>query len=62
MIEFPSLKVDTPVTVWNKLAFGKYKMHFASFNRDGKIETFREGKTSWSGKSTTEWDNYEIFV
>jgi hypothetical protein len=53
------LKLDDPVIVWDIKAFGVYKMHFAKFNHNGQIETFRGGRTSWSGNYTKIWENYE---
>ena len=53
------MNIDDRVKVWDSPGFGYHKMHFAGWDKDGKIMCFRGGKTSWSGKSTKTWENYE---
>lgn len=53
------MKIDDPVIVWDKIAFGKHKMHYAGLDYEGKVQTWRNGKTSWSGKSKKSWKHYE---
>ncbi len=53
------MNIDDPVLVWDSPAFGKHKMHFAGFNSDGDIETWRNGTTSWTNNSKKSWKYYE---
>jgi len=54
------MKIDDPVVVWNSLSSGKHNEHFAGFDLSGNIQTWQDGKTSWSGTIKSTWKNYEL--
>ena len=58
----PKLEVDTKVLVWDSVQKVKLHRHFSHFEKNGKIVTFAEGRTSWSqgDKSVIEWENWEL--
>lgn len=60
----PKLEIDTKVLVWNyneqkELA---HKEYFSHFREDGRLYTFQNGRTSWTGEHypTIGWGNYEV--
>ena len=55
----PKLEVDTKVLVWCKGDELKLKRHFSHF-KNGDCHTFDGGRTSWTGGSTSAWDNWEL--
>ena len=55
----PQLEVDTKVWVWSGKEGNKIKRHFSHFE-NGKLHTFVHGKTSWTGETTTAWNNWEL--
>ena len=57
----PKLEVDTKVLVWNSVKV-KLHSHFSHFEKNGKIVTFAEGRTSWSqgDKSVVDWEYWEL--
>ena len=59
----PKLEIDTKVLVWDSEKKVKLHRHFSHFEKNGKIVTFAEGRTSWSQggkKSVVEWDYWEL--
>jgi hypothetical protein len=56
----PDLEVDTKVLVWDRCSDHKYKRYFSHFDKDGTIYCFENGRTSWTEKDTTFWENWEI--
>ena len=54
----PDLQVDTKVYVWSNADGLKLKRHFSHF-KNGDCHTFNGGLSSWTGESTTSWDNWE---
>ena len=56
------LEIDTKVLVWDSGKKVKLHRHFSHFEKNGKIVTFAEGRTSWSqgDKSVIEWENWEL--
>lgn len=55
----PDLQVDTKVYVWSNADGLKLKRHFSHF-KNGNCHTFSGGLSSWTGESTTSWDNWEL--
>ena len=57
----PKLEVDTKVLVWDSVKV-KLHRHFSHFEKNGKIVTFAEGRTSWSqgDKSVVDWEYWEL--
>lgn len=59
----PNLEVDTKVVVWDDEETEKYNRYFSHFNKEGNIEVFYAGATSWSVENTCKtyaWDNWEL--
>ena len=56
----PQLEVDTKVLVWDMDKY-KFKRYFSHFDDFGRIWTFDLGSTSWSGKKTSPWTNWELY-
>ena len=58
----PKLEVDTKVVVWDSEEKIKLHRHFSHFEKNGKIVTFAEGRTSWSqgDKSVVDWEYWEL--
>ena len=58
----PKLEVDTKVLVWDSEKKVKIHRHFSHFEKNGKIVTFAEGRTSWSqgDKSVVDWEYWEL--
>ena len=58
----PKLEVDTKVLVWDSVTKVKLHRHFSHFEKNGKIVTFAEGRTSWSqgDKSVVDWEYWEL--
>ena len=58
----PRLDVDTKVLVWDSEKKVKLHRHFSHFEKNGKIVTFAEGRTSWSqgDKSVVDWEYWEL--
>ena len=59
----PKLEVDTKVIVWNNYNSTKYHRHFHSFNKNGVIVTWGNGKTSFTASKSdwSTWDNWELY-
>lgn len=55
----PDLPVDAKVLVWLDGSRDKYRRHFSHFENGG-CHTFCGGHTSWTGGTTTAWDNWEL--
>ena len=55
----PALAIDAKVYVWSNGDELKLKRHFSHF-KNGDCHTFDLGHTSWTGESTTAWDNWEL--
>ena len=55
----PSLSVNANVYVWCNGDGLKLKRHFSHF-KNGDCHTFDGGHTSWTGGSTSAWDNWEL--
>lgn len=58
----PDLEVDTKVLVWTDPS-KKYRRHFSHFSRDGHINTYDSGATSFSKlhrNSITCWPHWEL--
>ena len=58
----PKLEVDTKVLVWDRHYNTKERRYFSHFEKNGKIVTFAEGRTSWSqgDKSVVVWNYWEL--
>ena len=58
----PKLEVDTKVLVWDRHYNTKERRYFSHFEKNGKIVTFAEGRTSWSqgDKSVVDWEYWEL--
>ena len=58
----PKLEIDTKVLVWDSEKKVKLHRHFSHFEKNGKIVTFAEGRTSWSqgDKSVVDWEYWEL--
>lgn len=54
------LEVDTKVLVWG-INKQKLRRHFSHFDDFGRIWTFDNGSTSWSGDAATPWTNWELY-
>ena len=56
----PKLEVDTKVLVWDDKEGIKLPRHFSHFEKDGKMATFTEGRTSWSKANVVVWNYWEL--
>lgn len=61
----PKLDVDTKVLVWDDKEGIKLPRHFSHFEKDGKMATFTEGRTSWSRANVVArcyivWNYWEL--
>ena len=58
----PKLEVDTKVLVWDRHYHTKERRYFSHFEKNGKIATFSEGRTSWSMNNTPSivWNYWEL--
>ena len=58
----PRLDVDTKVLVRDTLSSEPLRRYFSHFEKNGKIVTFAEGRTSWSqgDKSVVDWEYWEL--
>ena len=54
------LEKDTKVLVWDDSSEIKEKRYFSHFSK-GRIYCYYQGCTSWSGTTTHDWDNWELF-
>ena len=60
-IDWNKVPVDTPIYVWDDDNDATYKRYFAGYDKiNNMIIAFNDGGTSWSGVTTTEWDNAKI--
>lgn len=56
-----NIEINTPIIVWNKgLLPIKKVQHFARFNKNGRVEAFRDGRTSHTEKVTIQYDCYQL--
>ena len=58
----PKLEVDTKVLVWDRHYNTKERRYFSHFEKNGKIATFSQGRTSWSMDNTPSivWNYWEL--
>ena len=61
----PKLEVDTKVLVCDDKEGIKLPRHFSHFEKDGKMATFTEGRTSWSKANVVAccyivWNYWEL--
>ena len=58
----PKLEVDTKVLVWYNNSDTKERRYFSHFEKNGKIATFSQGRTSWSMDNTPSivWNYWEL--
>ncbi len=57
------LKVDDPILVL--FGGGRFRRHFAGWDEYGCIQTFQDGKTSWSsqeGEEPNSWEDWQLPV
>jgi hypothetical protein len=60
---FDHINIDDKVLVWNNgVDNTKFNRHFAVVSDDGKPMCWRDGRTSFTTKSTIVWDNCELFI
>ena len=59
----PDLDIDTKVLVWDDEDDTKTRAHFHSFNEEGYIVTYSNGRSSYTGtdKVKSPWDNWELY-
>ena len=55
----PQLEVDAKVLVWGCSCESKVKRHFSHF-KNGELRAFDRGHTSWTGRHTSAWPNWEL--
>ena len=56
----PKLKVDANIIVWGTTGL-KVRRHFSHFDKDGDIQVFVNGKTSFTAEGNTiTFDNWEV--
>jgi hypothetical protein len=56
----PELEVDTCVLVWDN-GPKNLKRHFSHFDKDGRIQCFTDGRTSWTTDGDVcAWKNWEL--
>lgn len=53
------MKIDDKVLVRDYLSHTWNRRHFFGISEDGKIITFADGRTSWSGLETKFWNFYK---
>ena len=59
--DYPTLKVDDKVLVWDNNPTRKLKRYFSHFDERGSIHCFSNGYTSWSSNGETiPWANWEL--
>ena len=60
-VSSPDLKVDTKVLVWDMRGDAKKERYFKGFDKNGDIECFKGGATSWSSRGAfSSWENWEL--
>ena len=56
----PKLEVDTKVLVWDNIGRDILKRYFSHFDKDGTINVFANGTTSWNYKVTVPYSYWEL--
>ena len=56
----PKLEVDTKVLVWDNRRRQHIKRHFSHFDKDGTINVFANGTTSWNYNITVPYCYWEL--
>lgn len=56
----PKLEVDTKVLVWDSLDRDILKRYFSHFDKDGTINVFSNGTTSWNYNITVTFNYWEL--
>ena len=62
-LDIPQLtdfEIDDKVIVWDDQEQFKKLRHFAGISKNGKIQTFNGGLTSYSTRMICEWDRWEL--
>ena len=59
-IDWNKVEVDTKVLVRNKTDDNWLKRHFAKYE-DGKVYVFNDGRTSWSSRGITHWEETKLW-
>ena len=59
-VDWNKVEVDTKVLVRNKTDDNWLKRHFAKYE-DGKVYVFKNGRTSWSNKGITHWEETKLW-
>ena len=59
----PDLDIDTKVLVWDDEDDTKTRAHFHSFNDEGRIVTYSNGRSSFTGEDWVKavWNNWELY-
>ena len=59
-VDWNKVEVDTKVLVRNKTDDNWLKRHFAKYE-DGKVYVFKNGRTSWSSRGITHWQETKLW-
>ena len=59
-VDWDEVEVDTKVLVRNKTDDNWLKRHFAKYE-DGKVYVFKNGRTSWSSRGITHWQETKLW-
>ena len=59
-VDWNKVEVDTKVLVRNKPDDNWLKRHFAKYE-DGKVYVFKNGRTSWSSRGITHWQETKLW-
>ena len=61
VIDWSKIPIDTKIIVWNRVSKRKEKRHFAGINEYGMVEAWNYGQTSFTTKTTSDWDYAELY-
>ena len=59
-VDWDEVEVDTKVLVRNNPDDNWLKRHFAKYE-DGKVYVFNDGRTSWSSRGITHWEETKLW-
>ena len=61
-IDWSKVPIDTKIIVWSEANRQKLPRHFAGIDRaTGRVKTWDAGRTSFTTKTTSDWDYAELY-
>ena len=62
VIDWSKIPIDTKIIVWSEANRQKLPRHFAGIDRaTGRVKAWDAGRTSFTTKTTSDWDYAEIY-